>query len=310
MKWISPAVTQHFQSRIIWGEGNAGWSSGAPRNGTVQNTFSGVDSPSAGSAYTVAWFAYFKVETRAYTKSDENTSDNNIYLQVNITTVHNKVWTSNVAPVDGFIDIGLIAWNPNRQNDHLYTTGVYLYDQESSKAQLYNWLGLDGNNVVCGVVADNGNRTGQTIPGGPWGSHPGGVDTPVGTRTFTLTFGSNDFNSDGSLKAEKRVLPFCQASRWHMEDPSQIGMSVDPTLNIDLTVEPFIYIPWGIKKSNGYQTCNRLPDGLMVHKGGSWSKVVKNSFMSRVVGNSFPSTSNGFRIHSNKWEVSPLTPDD
>lgn len=315
MRWLSPTITQYFQARNIWGTEYHAWTSGAPVNSTLPGQYSGVDSPASGTKYTVAWFAYFRVETRAYAKNDENPNDSNIYLQIKITTVHNKLWTSNTNAADGFIDIGLIAFDASRAApSYTEQSGIYLHNQDSAKNQLYTWAGISDSNIICGVVADNGYKTGQTVPGGTWGTHVNGVDTPVGTKTFTLVFSQNDFNEDGTLKESKRMMPFVHSTRYHKNEAGSMvdvtGLTLEPTLDINLEVDPFIYIPWAIMKSGKWESCNRRDDGLMVCKNGSFSKVVKNSIVSMVVNGKLPSTSNGFRVQGGKWEVSPITPDE
>lgn len=310
MEWLTPKVTQYFQARNIWGVGNFGWTSGRPTNETRQGSFSGVDSPASWcDPYTVAWYAYFQVDTRAYDNLDENPNDENIYIQVDITTLHNKLWTSNSPASDGFIDIGLIAWDADRVPPAKESvSGLYLHDQANAKSQLYNWLGITDNNVICGIIADNGYKTGQTVPSGSWGAHVSGTDTPTAKRSFSLKFGPSAFEDDGSLKDSYKYLPFSHATRYHDNDLT--GLNSSRTLDIDLSLDPFIYIPWAIKKSDGYVSCNRLENGLTVYKDGGWNHVVKNSILSRVINNKFPRTSNGFRIKNSKWDVSPITPSD
>lgn len=308
MKWISPKVSQWFQVRTHWNDGD-GWVSGAPINGIIQGKFEGIDRPLS-PIYTVAWFAYFQVDTRAYTKLDENPNDTNVYMQVDITTIHNVIWTSAVSAKDGFIDIGIITWAPGVEPGSKTNAGPeYLYNQSASKAQLYDWIPTNDSNVVCGVIADNGNRTGQTVPIGSWGSHGSGDDNPVPTRSFELVFTEADFNDDGTIKDEKRHLPFLMATRFHPPDRS-VSLASNRTLDIDLSVSPFEYIPWAIRKNGSWVSCNRRDDGLMVHEGGGWNKVVKNNFIAQVRNGKIPINANGFRVQRNGWNVSPITPDE
>ena len=310
MEWLTPTVTQHFQVRQIWGADadKCKWASGSPVNGIIQGAYSGVDSITSGS-YTIGWFAYFTVQSRAYTKSDENPNDDNVYIRVQITTNHNKIWTSNEQPAGGFVDIGLIVWNPDRKPPATTTSSsLYLSNESASQSQLYDWAGINNNNVVCGVMADNETKRGKTLPNGTWGTHASGDDNPVSIRTFTLTFDDSAFTDDGGLKDECKMMPFVMASRWR-EQETMTGMAINRTLDIDLTVDPFIYIPWAIMKNGQWVSCNRRSDGLMVYKNGNFSKTVKNSVLARVVNGKLPSNANGFRMKNSKWQVSPITPD-
>lgn len=309
MEYLTPTITQYVQIRELWGAAGdrMRWKSGIP-SGVRMGETSIVDTPDSEVPYTVAWFTYFRIDTRAYDKLDENPNDDNIYLEIKITTIHNKMWTSTESPADGFIDIGVLAWNPTRKPPASTTGYPLVYqDHEAARRQLYEWAGIDENNIICGVIADNKSKLGMVDPGGTWGSHPNGEDVPRGAIPFTMTFTPDSFNDDGTPK--EQYMPFVWASRWHEASNDTAGLQVSRTVDIDLSIDPFIYIPWAVKGSNGYLSCNRLPDGLMVHQNNSWSKVVKNSILARVVNNKFPKSANGFRVKREKWSVSPITPD-
>lgn len=310
MQWLTPTITQHFQLRQIWGLGSHAWTSGAPASGIIIGENSSVDSPvTSGNPYTVAWYAYFRVNTRAYTKEDENINDENIYIEIKIATLHNKLWTSNASEQDGFVDIGVLSWDSNRKPPaETIVSQEYIHNQSAAKTQLYDWAGISDSNVICGVIADNGYKTGQTVPNGAWGTHLGGIDTPVAERTFTMVFDASYFNDDGTLKEQYRMMPFNYALRSH-PGSGTVRMTLDRTIDVDLSVDPFIYIPWAIMKNGQWVSCNRRPDGLMVYKNGSFSKAVRNSILARVRNGKLPSNANGFRMKNNKWQVSPITPD-
>lgn len=316
MKWLTPTITKHFQIRTIWGANASSctWSSGTPWNKLVkEGSYSGTDSPSG--RYTAAWFAYFTVNVRPYTKLDENPSDNNIYLDIKIITNHNKIWTSNEASAGGFIDIGLIAWSPKNKPSYpnavidTTSTNLYLNDYQNALKQLYGYAGVTDDDVICGAMSDNGQKTGGTVPNGTWGSHPNGADSSARTQNFTLKFDESCFKDDGTLMDKYKRLPFYMLSRYRPDD-SHATLAVTATIDTDLSIDPFIYIPWGIKKSTGWLSCNRNNNGLVVREKGSWSKIVKNSVLSRVINNKFPSSSDGYRVKSEKWNVSPITPPD
>lgn len=290
------------------------WSSGASSYVMQGGAFDPTDHP-VGDPYTLAWYAYFKMDVRAYTKSDENQSDTNVYLKVTLTTQHNKVWSSNdTAHQEGFVDVGAIVWNstpPLKKQPYSFEGGFdgLLYDQDGAIRQLYDWAGVNDNNVVCGIVGDNGQMKAKTMPVGSWGTHNGTDSGALAPREFTLVYPESCFNNDGQLKEEFRKPPFAWVHRGRQAVLPLADLYVEDTIQINLDIDPFIYIPWAIRKSGEYLTCNRREDGLTVYKNGGFNKVVTNSILSIVVGNNFPNNSNGFRIHNNKWEVSPITPD-
>lgn len=313
MEWLTPTtIVKYFQIRRIWCsylDYSPYWHSGITDE-VYEGKFNGIDYPE-GDLYTIAWYAYFKVAIRAYDRVDEDPTDTNIYLQVKITTIHNAVWSSIEPEHEHFNDVGALVWTVSNQQPpaHVENQAPLLGNYQAAINQLYNWAGVNNNNVVCGVVGDIGSKEAKTLPNGTWGTHSG-TDTPVAERTFTLTLPASAFNPDGSIKPAYSVLPFvfCKRSREPVDE--EAILETVRTINLDLTLDPFIYIPWGVRKSGDFVSCNRLAAGLTKKTSSGFTRIIKNSILSRIVDGQIPSTSNGFRKTQTSWEVSPLTPED
>lgn len=313
MRWRSPTINKYFQMRRIWHspDHSPSWNSGTVAE-VVEGTYVGTDSPKSvddgGDLYTLAWYAYFYMNARAYDLVDEDPSDENIYLSITIRTVHNCVWSNTETDkTENFNDIAVLVWTTSNKQpyDIEEDMPILLGDYEAAVDQLYNWAGIDGGNVVCGCVGDIGAQESMTTPGGSWGQHAG-TDTAwpdVEDKSFTLTFPPSAFNADGSLKDEYKILPFVFAKRSREPSDAEAILEVERTVTIDLNIDPGMsYIPWAIRKQGSYVSCNRLADGLTLRKNGSFAKVVKNSAVS--------SKPDGQRVQGNRWIASPITPEN
>ena len=329
-KRVSDIFTQRFQYRQLWGTSDRGWANGAQNGVSLGNP--GTNNTPTGN-WTVAWFLDCTCQFYAYTKNDEDPDNFNVYIKIDIECHHNKLWTSNDTPSGGYIDIGAIYLSPDnkpappstyREFTHNATTAdsgspIYLHNASGALSQLESDIGANNGTWLAGVICDNGTKEGKTITPGhdhdsSWGTHSG-TDSSGWTITHTLVFTPSDYDDDGKMNLENVVIPFYIATRWW---PSELvtKSGITTLFDFDLTGDPFSYVPWAIRKSGSWRSCddhrdsNNNKNGLMVRKSGSFSHLILNSPLNPNV----PGDSNGFRVVDKtktgrrRFGVSPKTP--
>ena len=333
MEVVSKTFKQRFQYRKLWGSEPNHWNNNAP-NGVYLGVWNGTGTNTPEGVWTVAWFMDCLAEMYAYTMYDEDPTDLNVYVHINIHCNHNQLWTSNDVAANGYIDIGAIYLNPNNlpaidQNTgkrealrvwhHPCPSGeepdgnapIYLENPTGAKYQLEQDIGASRGAWLGGVICNTKSKEGQlitppNIPDGGWGVH-NGTDANGWDLVSVLTFGPDAYDGDGKLKLENVQMPFYIASRgwtsWYQTDSV-----LESLFDFDIVGDsPFVYIPWAIKKSGNWVSCNRRSDGLSTRKSSNWSThIIVNSPLNPNV----PGDSSGFRKTGNKWRVSPLTPEE
>lgn len=323
MKYVTDEITRRFQYRQRWGAKDHGWNSG--KSDGVR--FEGDSSDSPWGPYTGAWFLDATFHVRAYTRNDEDITDKRVYVQIRMDVAHNKLWTSADIEQNGFIDIGGIYFMPanippigaDGHREYMrefyhpfgdYSTGapVYLHNGDASLSQMESDIGVSPNSAIVRMLIDNGTRQGMIYAGSNnsgWGVHHG-TDVAPYSFDFTIPFTPDQYDDDGKMKIENIQIPLYIASRYVDVDPPRNVVSRIVTLfDFDLVGDgPFQFVPWARRMPGGtWRSCN---DGktLSTRQSGNWNHIVYNNALNPHV----PGDSNGFRVQSSQWAVSPITP--
>lgn len=323
MKYFGPEIRQPFRYSVIWGAESHAWASGKSQGLRYEND---ADDHPTGS-YTMAWLLCGEIVARGYTRNDEDPSDKNVYVKMSIKVKRNKYWSSNTGESTGFIDIAGIYFMPAnrpaigadgrmesaRSWKHPITSSdktaspYYQHNQDASLLMLERDLGVSHYSALAGCMGDNGTRMGQVFAGSNksgWAAHSG---TNIAPYTFdnTVTFSQSDYSDDGTLKLSNVQVPFYIGQRWigGLDDDNVYSM-ITKLFDFDFTGDsPFRYVPWAARRSGAWRSCNENGT-LNVRENGNWNKVVYNSSVNPNV----PGDSNGFRVQSSQWAVSPITP--
>lgn len=323
MKYVTDEIARRFQYRQRWGAKDHGWNSG--KSDGVR--FEGDSSDSPWGHYTGAWFLDGTFGMRAYTRNDEDITDKRVYVQIRMRINSNKLWTSSQEEENGINDIGGIYFSPTNippigSNGHReymrefyhpfddYSTGapVYLHNQDASLRQLEGDIGVSHESALAAVILDNGSRKGRIYAGNnssSWGTHSG---TNVAPYDFdvTLQFEPEEYDGNGQMKIENVQIPLYIASRYvDVDPPRNVVSRIVSMFDFDLVGDgPFQFVPWARRMPGGtWRSCN---DGetLSTRQGGNWNHIVYNNALNPHV----PGDSNGFRVQSSQWAVSPITP--